>query len=207
MKTLILDWSGTLVDDFTPTLYATNVVLKEYGLPEYTANQFRESFYLPYPDFYKEILPDVPLAELEIIFRKAFIECPQPVSLLTPSLNFLKWASENHIRLIILTSMDSVNFESQAKKFEVYSLFEAVYSGVLNKCETIPEIIKAHQLKPSETMFIGDMEHDIHAAHIVGILSGAVLTGYDSAEKLIKCDPTVVLNDIGKLRPIIEGCR
>ena len=207
MKTLLLDWSGTLADDFTPTLYASNEVFKQYGLPTWTADEFREKFYLPYPEFYEEVLPDVPLSELEVVFRKAFVECPQPVTLLDQSLEFLNWAHGQGIRLIILTSMDSINFEEQARRFGVWDLFEAVYSGILNKCETIPEIIAKHELDLQTTGFVGDMVHDLHAAQAVNIKSVAVLTGYDSVQSLAAESPTLLLNDIGKLREVIEACR
>lgn len=207
MNALLLDWSGTLVDDFTPTLYASNEVFKVYGLEPWTADEFRQKFYLPYPKFYEEVLPGVPLAELEVIFRKAFVECPQPVTLLEHSMAFLQWASEQGVRLIILTSMDSANFEEQARRFGVWDLFEAVYSGILNKCETVPEIIETHELNPAKTGFVGDMEHDLHAAQSVGIQSIAVLTGYDHVERLAAEDPTFILNHIGKLREVIEACR
>lgn len=207
MKALLLDWSGTIVDDFTPTVYATNQVFKEYGLPEWSADEFRKKFYLPYPKFYEEVLPDVPLLELEVIFRQTFVECPQPVTLLPNSLEFLNWAHSAGIKLIILSSMDTNNFEEQARRFGVYDLFEAVYAGVLNKCETIPEILKAHELEASQTAFVGDMEHDIEAAHSVGVHSVAVLTGYDPVERLVEKDPGVILTHIGKLRAVIEGCQ
>lgn len=206
MHTLLLDWSGTLVDDFTPTVYATNEVFKENGLPEWSHEEFREKFYLPYPDFYKEILPEVPLGELEVVFRRAFNECPQKVELLEHSLDFLKWAHTEKIQLIILTSMDSKNFEQQAREFGVFDMFSGIYSGVLNKCETIPEVIEKHSLNPKKTAFVGDMVHDLRAAHSVGINSVAVLTGYDPVKRLVSEEPSLILNDIGKLRSLVEMC-
>lgn len=164
MDTLLLDWSGTLADDFPPTVYATNVVLEKYGLPTWTPEEFRNNFYLPYPKFYEEILPNTPLEELETVFRKGFSESPHPVTLLEHSLSFLQWAHQRGIKLIILTSMDTKNFEQQAKNFNVHHLFTDIYSGVLNKCDLIPEIILKHKLEPHKTAFVGDMVHDLEAA-------------------------------------------
>lgn len=205
MKTLLLDWSGTLVDDFTPTVYATNEVFKRYGLPLWSPEEFREKFYLPYPKFYEEILPEVPLAELEVIFREAFVNCPTPVTPLAPTLEFLDWAQSVGLQLIILSSMDTQNLVSQAKEFGVHDHFQAIYAGVLNKCETISEIMERHELNPKTTAFVGDMVHDLHAAHEGGVLSVAVLSGYDPASRLIPEAPALILNNVGKLRPLIES--
>jgi len=207
MKTLLLDWSGTLVDDFTPTVYATNQVFKKYGLEQWDAERFRQDFYLPYPQFYEEVLPDVPLEELEVVFRQSFVECPQPVTLLEHSRAFLEWASKEGIQLIILSSMDQGNLEEQAKRFGVYDYFDAIYAGVLNKCETIPEIMATHGLEPEKTGFVGDMVHDIHAAQAVGVNAVAVLTGYDSVGDLVAERPTLTLNHIGMLKDVICACR
>ena len=51
-RSLIFDWSGTLVDDLPPTLYATNMVLGEYNVPTLSREEFRQRFRLPYPEFY-----------------------------------------------------------------------------------------------------------------------------------------------------------
>ena len=59
IRNVILDWSGTLVDDFNPVLEASNEIFKQYGKPAFTAEEFREKFYLPFPAFYKEYLPEL----------------------------------------------------------------------------------------------------------------------------------------------------
>jgi phosphoglycolate phosphatase len=69
---LIFDWSGTLVDDLPPVLEATNHVLGIYGVAALDREGFRLRFRLPYRDFYEELLPGVPLDELEVHFRRAF---------------------------------------------------------------------------------------------------------------------------------------
>ena len=51
IRNVILDWSGTLVDDFGPVLEATNEIFKHYGKPAFSAEEFREKFYLPFPEF------------------------------------------------------------------------------------------------------------------------------------------------------------
>ena len=64
-RNLIFDWSGTLVDDLGPVIEATNAVLMPYGIPEFDREGFRRAFRLPYREFYHELLPHIPLDELE----------------------------------------------------------------------------------------------------------------------------------------------
>ena len=48
IRNLIFDWSGTLVDDLTPVLEATNRVFAAHGKPPFDRQAFREEFYLTY---------------------------------------------------------------------------------------------------------------------------------------------------------------
>ena len=73
-RALIFDWSGTLVDDMGPTLDATNAVLGRFGKAPMSWEEFRSRFRLPYSEFYEEVLPGVPLEELEDHFRAGFRE-------------------------------------------------------------------------------------------------------------------------------------
>ena len=48
----------------------------------------------------------------------------------------------------------------------------------------IHRILEENNLPPAETIFIGDMQHDIETARHGGIGSCAVLTGYNSLPQL-----------------------
>lgn len=199
IRNLILDWSGTLVDDFTATLAATNVVFEHYGKPAFSAETFRRDFRLPYPDFYEEFLPGQELADLEVLFKKAFFEAEHLVQPLEPTQRFLEEATRKGLRLFVLSSMNEEALLRQAKSFGLSSYFEAIYGGVLDKCEKMAEVLNRHQLAKSETAYVGDMVHDIHAAEAGGVTSVAVLSGYDAIERLAPASPQVILPDVAGL--------
>jgi len=62
IKNIIFDWSGTLADDFQPVLQATNDLFAEYGKPPFSEQDFREKFFLPFPEFYQIHLPEATMA-------------------------------------------------------------------------------------------------------------------------------------------------
>ena len=53
LRNLLLDWSGTLVDDLPPVIGATNYVLEQFGKPALTRDEFRRHFRLPFTEFYE----------------------------------------------------------------------------------------------------------------------------------------------------------
>jgi ADP-ribose pyrophosphatase YjhB (NUDIX family) len=59
-------------------------------------------------------------------------------------------------------------------------------------------------LKPGETLFIGDMQHDIETARHGGVFSCAVLTGYNGVEQLRASGPDLMVEHLGELQHILE---
>ena len=203
-RNLIFDWSGTLVDDLGPVIEATNAVLGKYDLPPLDREGFRRSFRLPYHEFYTDVLPHIPLDELEAHFRPAFDAAVTPVTILPHAREKLEWCASLGIRTFVLTSMDTTAFERQMDEFGLRKLFEATYSGVLDKREIIHQILETHALDPAETAFVGDMTHDVETARHGGVSSIAVLTGYNHPEILAKVRPDITVPDLGVLRALFD---
>lgn len=59
-------------------------------------------------------------------------------------------------------------------------------------------------MNPEETLFIGDMQHDIDTAKHGGIHSCAVLTGYNGLQQLRASHPDLIVEHLGELRDILE---
>ena len=203
-QNLIFDWSGTLVDDLGPVIDATNAVFDIYGVPPLDREQFRRRFRLPYDEFYSEVLPHVPLTELEAHFRPAFASSLTPVTVLPHAREKLEWCAALGIRMFVLTSMDPDAFSRQLDEFGLSRFFEATYSGVLDKRALIHRILADHHLDPAETAFVGDMTHDVETARHGGISSIAVLTGYNHPEQLARVRPDITVPDLGVLRSLFQ---
>lgn len=203
-RNIIFDWSGTLVDDLPPVLDATNRVLEVYGKEALDREAFRKRFRLPYREFYDEILPGVPLEELEDHFRAAFSASTAPVTVLPHTRRKLEWCRRHGIRSFVLTSMDANAFRGQLERFELGPYFEATYSGVLDKRERILEILERHALDPAETAFVGDMVHDVDTARHASVTAVAVLGGYTGAEPLAEASPDITVRDLEGLRRLME---
>ncbi|YCM46227.1 HAD family hydrolase [Verrucomicrobiaceae bacterium 227] len=201
---LLFDWSGTLVDDLPPTLHATNEVLLKYGVPAMDREEFRLRFRLPYPEFYEEVLPGVPIADLEGIFRSSFNQSPVRVTVLPHAREMLAWCREHGIRCFVLSSMDVGLFTEQAHEFGLHDHFEAIYAGVIDKRHRIGGILEDHGLELSKTAFVGDMVHDIETARHGGVDAIAVTTGYDPVARLTGTAPSHLFNHLGDFREWLE---
>ena len=202
----IFDWSGTLVDDLTMVLDATNHVLEVYDKPLLTRQEFKEKFRLPYIGFYEEILPGVPLEELEDHFRAGFASSAAAgVSspLLPHAQDFLEFLSTRGVRMFILSSMDAQAFDGHAVDLGVDHYFEAAYAGVLDKRDQIHLILEKHDLSVEKTVFLGDMTHDIETARHGGIASIGLLTGYQNEQQLLSVNPDYLAQDLAEIRAML----
>ena len=207
LRNLLLDWSGTLVDDMPPVIGATNFVLEKYGRPPLTRDEFRRQFRLPFTEFYEEYLPDVPLPELDAAFHGHFVQIQDDVTPLPGLYEFLDFCRESGRRLFLLSSMKREHFEVQSEKLGLAHYFEHPYVGVLDKRAKIGDILETHGLARGETAFVGDMIHDVETARHGGVMSIAVLTGYDSIEKLTPSKPDVVVTSLDALRRLLQDPR
>lgn len=204
-RNLIFDWSGTLANDLPPVLDATNRLLVHHGRPPLSLEDFRETFRLPFKGFYDEVLPEIPLPDLEVLFGRFFAESRAPVVMLEHAREFLEFCQAKGVRMFILSSARQDFLEAQAKELGVAGFFECIHAGVLDKRHALPGILEQHGLRPDETAFIGDMEHDVETARACGVHSVAVLTGYDPPAKLMKAAPEVVVADLSRLHRLLAG--
>lgn len=203
IRNVILDWSGTLADDLSSVLRATNAIFREFGRRDLTLDEFRHHFRLPFSGFYAELLPEASAEGLEALYERFFHGLQDEIELLPGALDFLNFCRSTGRRTFLLSTIKASHFEIQAGRLGVRDHFEHAYVQIMDKREKIREILHTHGLDPAETMFVGDMVHDIETARHGGVLDVAVLTGFDPIEKLLLARPTVIVRDIASLQKLL----
>lgn len=204
-RAILLDWSGTLVDDLPPVIEATNRILAHYGRPELTRDEFRESFRLPFVGFWDEQLPRVGIEELEPLYHKFFDGIQDAVEPLPHARDFLDYCVATGRRLFLLSSIKRAHFEKQSSKLGFADYFEHAYVEVWDKKAKIREVLAEHRLAAETTLFVGDMVHDIETARHGGVLSVATLTGYDPAAKLMAAAPDLTVSTLEGLLKMLKS--
>lgn len=204
IRNIIFDWSGTLVDDLPAVWRATNEVFLNAGVKELSLDEFRTEFQLPFNGFYQRFLPDVEMDQLEEWFHASFRRHQDLVEGLPHAREFLRFCRDRHLRTFLLSTVNLEHYEKQAAKTGFGEYIDAPYLGVWDKRKKIHEILCEHKLQPEETVFIGDMEHDIDTAKHGGIKSCGVLTGYNKMHQLKAAEPDVLVEHLGELRELLQ---
>ncbi len=205
IRNILLDWSGTLADDLGPVLEATNAIFRHYGRKEFTREDFRRDFRLPFSGFYAEFLPEAATEGLEVLYERFFAGLQDNVALLPGAQDFLDFCHATGRRIFLLSTIKASHFETQASRLGVFHTFEHAYVQIADKREKIREILATHGLNPQETMFVGDMVHDIETARHGGVMGVAVLTGFDHGDKILTAKPDVVVENLAALQRLLSA--
>ena len=203
IRNIIFDWSGTLVDDLPAVLQASNYVLTQAGKPAMSLDRFRAEFSLPFTKFYDRHTPHVPMAQLEEWFHAEFKRAQGSVRELPHARKFLEFCREQKFRTFLLSTVHADHFKVQCAVTGFDVFLDKPYTDVWDKRKKIHEILRENDLKLEETIFIGDMEHDIATAQHGGIQSCAVLTGYNTLDQLRAAGPDVIVEHLTELRKIL----
>lgn len=204
IRHLILDWSGTLVNDLPPVWQTTNHVLRHFGLPEMSLEEFRREFCLPIRHFYRTRLPAIPQQRLEAVFLREFHRVHEQITLLPHTLEFLEYCRVSGLSVFIASTVDPVTYERQARRLGVDRYITRPYIGIADKTEQIHHILEENRLAPPATLFVGDMEHDIAAGKAGGVRTCAVLTGYNLLDKLQAAGPDWICEHLGELQERLQ---
>ena len=204
IRNIIFDWSGTLVDDLPAVLQASNYVLARAGQPAMTQEQFRAEFTLPFTKFYDRHVPNVSRAQLEEWFLSEFQRAQVAVCALPYARAFLEFCRRKKLRTFLLSAAHPSHYQAHCRTTGFDAFIDRPYTGVLDKRKKIHDILAENNLSPAETLFIGDMEHDVDAAKAGGIHSCAVLTGYNTLTQLRGAGPDLIVEHLGELQRILE---
>ncbi len=204
IRNIIFDWSGTLVDDLPAVWEATNHVFSQAGIPTLTLDQFRAEFCLPFTGFYQRYTPHVPMAQLEEWFHGKFRQVQHSVEALPHAREFLQFCRERGVKTFVLSTVHREHFALQNRKVGFEAFLDRPYVEIWDKRKKIHDLLAENALVAEETLFIGDMEHDIETAHHGGVGSCAVLTGYNSVQQLRSARPDVIVEHLGELRALLE---
>ncbi|HAM71075.1 MAG TPA: NUDIX hydrolase [Verrucomicrobiales bacterium] len=204
LRNIIFDWSGTLIDDLPAVWEATNHVFAQAGLPPMTLEQFRSEFCLPFQKFYRRHTPDVDPRRLEEWFHGRFRQVQDRVRELPHARTFLEGCRARGIRTFLLSTIHRDHYAEQVAVNGFDRLIDRPYLEAWDKREWIHRVLEENGLDPRETLFIGDMEHDVETAHHAGVFSCAVLTGYTPSGKLRESRPHLIVEHLGELQSILD---
>jgi phosphoglycolate phosphatase len=101
-------------------------------------------------------------------------------------------------RLFVATAKPEVFAQRILERFELSHYFAAIHGSELDgrrtdKTELIAHVLTTSQLRPAQTVMVGDRHHDIEGALKNGVAAVGVLWGYGTREELASAGSRTLL--------------
>jgi HAD superfamily hydrolase (TIGR01549 family) len=194
MKTIIFDFDGTLADTINLSVKCVNLLAEKYDL-EPIAN---------IKELRKKSIKDIIKENLELPWYKVIFLIKEVRSLLEDNLDEIKLFSgikpllnqlKKNYTLGIVTSNNTFIVKEVLKKYSL-DMFSFIHSdgSLRGKGRIIKKIIQKQNLKPEETIYIGDEVRDIIAIRKAGIKIISVTWGFNSKEILLENKPDFLVD-------------
>lgn len=210
IKYVIFDYNGTLVDDVGIALKACNHMFKIYGVPHISLEQFRNTFTVPWIEFYmsnevKEHQIDIEKHQKE--YNKIDTRLRnQGLNLHKNAKDTLDLLADKNIALGLLSSRNTKDLMTEVDSLGVAKYFDTIVGAEdINKDGTTRmkkgnKIIKEMKIKnPPEVLYVGDMVTDIINSRELGFLVGVISGGWQSDDKLKSENPDYFFNSYKEL--------
>ena len=209
-KHVSFDLDGTIVDSFYTIYKSTVGALKVLNIKQILAeHEFRKRIGYHFIDIFKELnIPVKDFEEFINIYKDLYFDYIGEASLYPGAEEVLSFLNEKHIAVSLLTTKGQGQADKNIDHFGLRKYFSFVMGrrdGIANKPSPEPLLYICNQLniKPGETIFIGDTEVDMRCGKDAGAITCAAIYGYGGKEKLSAEKPDYTVSEISELKRII----
>lgn len=194
IKHVIFDWSGTLCDDHRASWLATRRLVRKLCKKNISYSCYRDRFTLPAKGFYDRLGIRIPFRVVNKSYFDLYENYRTRMKLFAGVRPCLKWLKKNGVTASVFSTMRQDLLDALCHGLGVKKYFTAVQGSVINKVHELNAHLKKLHVKPQNILYIGDMDHDVKAANVHGVVSGCVLSGYHRKERLARASPRFVWN-------------
>lgn len=219
IKTIILDFDGTLGNTKGIILRTMQATLREMNLPERTDEQCAAMIGLPlkqcftnlYPDHETTVVDDALGEECARIYRRLFDEfnLPGTVPLFPHVVNTIRELHEQGMRLTVASSRSHKTLDNYVSDLGL-SPYITYILGVEDVADAKPgpgpvlKTLEDFGLSADECIVVGDTKYDILMAHNAGVKGVGVTYGNGSREELTGAGAEWLIDDFAEL---VEICK
>ncbi len=198
-KNIIWDWNGTLLNDVDYVLEIINPLLQQHGLKTQTVASYRQIFGFPVRDYYVKMGFDLEancFKKLSDVFHENYYARVSKCEIYPSSKAYLDHFLQTGRTQSVLSASDQEALHHVLKHYNLDSYFKYIF-GIADrlaasKVQRGRELIEQSGFNHSDTILIGDTDHDLEVGRELGIDVILVSHGHQSEERLKAIHPYVV---------------
>jgi len=207
-KCIVFDASGTIWDDLYVVWRANSAAYEALGFDGFkTLEEFRRKFKLPVPEFHKANgIPPELIKQVDGKFREFYPQYASHVRIFPDVDDVLYQLKRKNVLLGIASNIPTVFLREHLRNFKIEGYFGAV-TGQEDCDEQKPSpkpilvTLEKLEVKPSEAVYVGDMEEDIIAGKRANTYTAAISRkeSYHPPWRLRRQNPDYLISDLGEL--------
>ncbi|MGK7899281.1 MAG: HAD-IA family hydrolase [Xenococcus sp. (in: cyanobacteria)] len=191
-KVIVFDFDGTIADTYQAIVDITNNLSSEFGYQPIDKEELLLLKNLSSKEIVKRT--EISLFKIPFLVKRVQKELGHQIAELSPIKGIdsvlLELKQRDYI-LGIVTSNVQENVVTFLQKNNLEYIFDFIYSGtnIFGKHRVINQVVKKHNLKKTDVIYVGDETRDIRSARKSGIGIIAVGWGFNSQEILAEHKP------------------
>lgn len=202
---IIWDWNGTLLNDAKFCYEITSQLFSEIAVSEISYETYRDTLKHPMIDFYRKIIPTIDESSFQdfaLKFHKIYWERRKTCELHVHSKNALNKVKELNRSQSILSAHPTEFLNEMVSHHSLEKYFTHVV-GASNqlggsKIDAGKNLMLGSGWDRSNTLLIGDMEHDAEVAKELNINCVLIADGFQS-RKVLEATGERVLDSLAEL--------
>ena len=202
IQNIIFDWSGTISDDFGVLYDVVMDIFDENNVKRVSREEFLRTYTLPYMAQISTFF-DISKEKWDIMFREKWTHKGHP-RVFPQAKRVLDDVKSRGITMTILTSHPKDFLMREINSyFPGSNYFDDVFADAYDKRNVIHSLMSKMNFVPQETLFVGDTVHDIETGKHAGVITAAILTGYNTQESLQAANPDFFLHTLDDLTKVL----
>ncbi len=190
-QSVIWDFNGTLVDDCALAVEVINVQLARRRLAPLSLDEYRRVFGFPLADYHRKLGFDLSVETMSGLadeFHEAYLLGLPSCRLHAGVRELLERLEAGGVRQFVLSAMEETTLRDALRRLGIAGRFEAIYGldhrMADSKIVRGRDLLARFRLSASETLLIGDTDHDVDVARDLGTSAVLVARGHQSVERL-----------------------
>ncbi|MEP6656521.1 MAG: HAD-IA family hydrolase [Betaproteobacteria bacterium] len=204
---IVWDWDGTLADSTAIIAASLQNACAAMGIAIPSAGAARHVIGLGLADALQHVAPGLPAerhCELTQHYRNHYLHHDADIPLFAGAAELLaELQSAGHL-LAVATGKSRRGLDRAMDQYGLRGMFAASRCADEGYPKPHPDMLlylmDRLNVRPAQTLMIGDTTHDIHMAHSSGVTVVGVSYGAHPVEELQAADPVAVVDSIGELR-------
>lgn len=207
----IFDWDGTLSQSLEHIVDSIEVAANEQGMPGLSLERRLSVIGLGLEEAFSDLFPEANMEQHRLLldsYREAYLalDLNSPSPLFEGVQETLECLINDGHELAVATGKARKGLDRVMEAAEIGHLFSA--TRCVDEAKSKPHPLMLHQLleltgyTSEEAILIGDTDFDLKMANNANIRAIGVTYGAHPQERLLSCEPHMLISDIRQLQEI-----